>query len=156
LVHEALLYQNREHFGDVVAGFASEAARVREPVLVVLPALSHDLVRSAAAPSGADLHFEDMSARGRNPTCLLDLFGDWIDEHDGPVRVIDEPIWPGRSHAEVVEVLRHEALAGRRRPAAGAAGGRGLWLINQLCDLVELRTGDSGTTLRMHLQDATA
>src|ERR1019366_1277283 len=74
LVHEALLYQNPEHFGDVVAGFASEAARVREPVLVVLPGPSHDLVRNAAGPSGADLHFEDMSARGRNPACLLDLF----------------------------------------------------------------------------------
>jgi hypothetical protein len=49
-----------------------------------------------------------------------------------------------------------DILAGRRRPVAGADGGRGLWLINQLCDLVELRTDDSGTTLRMHLQNATA
>jgi anti-sigma regulatory factor (Ser/Thr protein kinase) len=32
-------------------------------------------------------------------------------------------------------------LAGRRRPAAMASGGRGLWLIHQLSDLVELAPG---------------
>jgi hypothetical protein len=31
--------------------------------------------------------------------------------------------------------------------------GRGLWLINQLCDLVELRSDGSGTTLRMHVRE---
>jgi len=45
-------------------------------------------------------------------------------------------------------------MAGRRRPAADAAAGRGLWLINQLCDLVELRSGAAGTTLRMHIRAA--
>jgi anti-sigma regulatory factor (Ser/Thr protein kinase) len=43
--------------------------------------------------------------------------------------------------------------AGRRRPDVDATSGRGLWLINQLCDLVELRSGESGTTLRMHVRD---
>ncbi|MGI8713249.1 MAG: anti-sigma factor RsbA family regulatory protein [Solirubrobacteraceae bacterium] len=47
-----------------------------------------------------------------------------------------------------------DVLAGRRRPAPEAPAGRGLWLINQVCDLVELRSGDAGTTLRMHLRDA--
>jgi anti-sigma regulatory factor (Ser/Thr protein kinase) len=48
-----------------------------------------------------------------------------------------------------------DALVGRRRPDHGAHSGRGLWLINQVCDLVELRTGDGGTTVRMHLREAT-
>jgi hypothetical protein len=43
---------------------------------------------------------------------------------------------------------------GRRRPDHGAETGRGLWLINQVCDLVELRTGACGTTVRMHLREA--
>lgn len=300
LVHEALLYRNPEHLSNVVAHFAIDAAQAGEPLLVVLPEASHELVRNAVAPTGADTHFEAMSARGRNPSCLLDLFEDWIAGHDGPVRVIDEPVWPGRSHAEVVEVLRHEAainhalasaeisilcpydaahldadvlegaelthprlitngtgraserygdplellagerwpqeprkdpvseldfdgdlhalrsavagdpvaemlgrerredlvfvineaatnavkhgdghcmariwqdgetvvsevqtrspladaLVGRRRPDHGAETGRGLWLINQVCDLVELRTGACGTTVRMHLREA--
>jgi anti-sigma regulatory factor (Ser/Thr protein kinase) len=44
-----------------------------------------------------------------------------------------------------------DPLAGRRRPDASRAGGRGLWLINQLCDLVGLRPGPPGTTLRLHM-----
>lgn len=45
-----------------------------------------------------------------------------------------------------------EVLAGRRRPAPDAPSGRGLWLINQVCDLVQLRTGGAGTTLRMYVR----
>ncbi|WP_234382018.1 ATP-binding protein, partial [Streptomyces sp. XY332] len=32
-----------------------------------------------------------------------------------------------------------------------ANGGRGLWMIHQLCDLVEIRASDTGLTLRMHM-----
>ena len=46
-----------------------------------------------------------------------------------------------------------DVMAGRRRPAADALEGRGLWLINQVCDLVELRSGASGMTLRMHIKE---
>ncbi len=45
-----------------------------------------------------------------------------------------------------------DVLAGRRRPPVDAVDGRGLWLINQVCDLVELRSGAAGTTLRMHVR----
>ena len=47
-----------------------------------------------------------------------------------------------------------DPLAGRRRPDPGAASGRGLWLINQVCDLVELRSGPAGASLRMHVMVA--
>ncbi|HEU4492066.1 MAG TPA: sensor histidine kinase [Jiangellales bacterium] len=44
-----------------------------------------------------------------------------------------------------------EPLAGRRRPPAGSLGGRGLWLANQLCDLVQIRCYESGTVVRLHM-----
>lgn len=44
-----------------------------------------------------------------------------------------------------------DPLAGRRLPAPGASGGHGLWLVHQVCDLVELRSGSAGTTMRMHM-----
>jgi anti-sigma regulatory factor (Ser/Thr protein kinase) len=44
-----------------------------------------------------------------------------------------------------------DPLAGRRRPDPDAISGRGLWLINQLCDLVELRNGPAGANVRMHV-----
>lgn len=41
-------------------------------------------------------------------------------------------------------------LSGRRLPTADAHGGRGLWLVNQLCDLLEVRVTPGGTTARVH------
>jgi anti-sigma regulatory factor (Ser/Thr protein kinase) len=48
--------------------------------------------------------------------------------------------------------LIDEQLVGRLRPAISQEGGRGLWLANQLCDLVQIRSsGDGGTTVRLHI-----
>jgi anti-sigma regulatory factor (Ser/Thr protein kinase) len=45
----------------------------------------------------------------------------------------------------------NDPLAGQRRPTADALAGHGLWLVYQLCDLVELLSGQEGTTVRMHM-----
>ena len=45
-----------------------------------------------------------------------------------------------------------DPLAGRRRPAAGAGNGHGLWLVHQACDLVELRSGPGETVIRLHMR----
>lgn len=42
-----------------------------------------------------------------------------------------------------------DPLAGRKRGSLGA-GGLGLWMVHQLCDLVEVRTGAAGNTVRVH------
>jgi anti-sigma regulatory factor (Ser/Thr protein kinase) len=44
-----------------------------------------------------------------------------------------------------------DRLVGRRRPARGQLGGRGLWLVNEVSDLVQIRSAPSGTTVRIHL-----
>ncbi|WP_433543891.1 anti-sigma factor RsbA family regulatory protein (plasmid) [Streptomyces sp. CA-294286] len=44
-------------------------------------------------------------------------------------------------------------LTGRRRPDPFAAsGGRGVWIMHQLCDLVEIRAEAKGLVLRLHLR----
>jgi anti-sigma regulatory factor (Ser/Thr protein kinase) len=45
-----------------------------------------------------------------------------------------------------------DPLAGRRSPNRDHPGGQGLWLVNQVCDLVELRTGPEGTVVRLHMR----
>ena len=42
-----------------------------------------------------------------------------------------------------------DPLAGRIRPRYDQRGGRGLWLIHQLCDLVQIRSNPDGTTVRI-------
>jgi anti-sigma regulatory factor (Ser/Thr protein kinase) len=44
-----------------------------------------------------------------------------------------------------------DPLAGRIAPRPDRPNGRGLWLVNQLCDLVQLRSSPAGTTLRLHI-----
>jgi anti-sigma regulatory factor (Ser/Thr protein kinase) len=44
-----------------------------------------------------------------------------------------------------------DPLAGRERSPHGHGGGRGLWLVNQLCDLVQLRSSASGNVVRVHM-----
>ncbi len=55
----------------------------------------------------------------------------------------------------VCEIADHgwiqDPLAGRVQPDSDGHGGYGLWVVNQVCDLVETRTGPAGTTTRCHI-----
>jgi anti-sigma regulatory factor (Ser/Thr protein kinase) len=42
-----------------------------------------------------------------------------------------------------------DPLVGRIRPEINSVGGRGLWLANQLCDLVQIRSFAAGAAVRL-------
>src|SRR5271170_1697469 len=44
-----------------------------------------------------------------------------------------------------------DPLAGRRQPSLEAMGGHGLWIVNQVCDEVEMHSDETGTTIRLHM-----
>jgi anti-sigma regulatory factor (Ser/Thr protein kinase) len=44
-----------------------------------------------------------------------------------------------------------ESMVGRLRPRPDDESGRGIWLANQLCDLVQIRSSSSGTVVRLHV-----
>ncbi|MDP1805845.1 MAG: anti-sigma factor RsbA family regulatory protein, partial [Acidimicrobiales bacterium] len=44
-----------------------------------------------------------------------------------------------------------QPLVGRARPTYEQESGRGLWMVNQLCDLVQLRSSPAGTVVRLHM-----
>lgn len=58
-------------------------------------------------------------------------------------------------HALICEIRDQgridEPLVGRERPGAGAAARRGLWLANQLCDLVQIRCLPAESVVRLHM-----
>lgn len=45
-----------------------------------------------------------------------------------------------------------DPLAGVLPPDASQSGGHGLWLVNQVCDLVQIRSDAAGTLIRLHMQ----
>lgn len=45
-----------------------------------------------------------------------------------------------------------DPLAGRIRPDTAREAGYGLWLVNQLCDLVQIRSHPSGSIVRVHMR----
>ena len=100
--------------------FMQEAAAVGEPVLVALPGSHLEHVREALGDDMADARLEDLEEVGRNPGRLLSMIEEWVASHDGHARVVSEVVWPGRSRAEAVEALRHEALVNHALAGSGA------------------------------------
>jgi anti-sigma regulatory factor (Ser/Thr protein kinase) len=114
--------------------------------------IDHDLfglrrfVRATAARAGLDgTRLDDLLLAANEAAANTLLHGG----ASGTVR-----IWTAE-RTVVCEVADHghlaDPLAGRRIPRATQPGGRGLWLMNQLCDLVELRPAAAGLTLRLHM-----
>jgi anti-sigma regulatory factor (Ser/Thr protein kinase) len=49
------------------------------------------------------------------------------------------------------EGILTDPLAGMHKPPPDATGGHGLWLVRQVCDLVELHSDENGTIVRFHM-----
>ena len=67
-----------------------------------------------------------------------------------------EILWWSEPGRFLCEIRDHNPIAdplvGRVRPDPTRGGGRGMWLIHQLCDLVQIREpGDGTKTIRLHL-----
>jgi len=63
-------------------------------------------------------------------------------------------VWPeaGSVVAELGDLAAvDDPLAGREWPPPVAGPARGLWLANQLCDLVQVRSFDAGAVVRLHV-----
>ncbi len=106
--HEALLYDGPD---DLLAGavpYIREGLERDEPVLVAVDAEKIAALSDALGPS--EVTFVDMRELGRNPARIIPAWQDFRARHDGPIRGIGEPIWPGRGAAELVECQLHEAL----------------------------------------------
>jgi anti-sigma regulatory factor (Ser/Thr protein kinase) len=62
----------------------------------------------------------------------------WYDEKEIVCQIHDEGVIT-------------DPLAGRRQPSLEALGGHGLWIVNQVCDQVEMQSDGTGTTIRLHM-----
>lgn len=111
--HEALFYDSPDAFMAGVLPFVRAAVRAQEPILVVLSAAKIDRLREELGAAAEPVLFADIAEVGTNPARIIPAWQQFLSAHAAPgrrMRGIGEPIWAGRSAAELVECERHEAL----------------------------------------------
>jgi anti-sigma regulatory factor (Ser/Thr protein kinase) len=111
--HEALLYAGADEFVDRSLSFIREGLTADEPVLVMVGAPKIDTLRAQLDGDAGGVHFADMGQVGANPARIIPAWRDFVSQQSVPgrsMRGIGEPIWAGRSAAELVECQRHESL----------------------------------------------
>ncbi len=108
--HIAMFYRSAADYVDGVASFVRDGLVAGLPVLVAVPPAALQRLRPALAAEAGSLTFTDMSELGRNPARIIPAFRQFTDRHPGGSIFVCEPIWAGRTAAEVAEATRHEDL----------------------------------------------
>jgi anti-sigma regulatory factor (Ser/Thr protein kinase) len=107
-------------------------------------AVTREFVRSRAAAAGlAPMRVTDivfaLNELATNSLC-----------HGGGTGTVFSWRRPGAAIFEIRDPGRiPDAMLGRMRPDPFQESGRGLWLVNELCDLVQVRSGAGGTRIRL-------
>jgi anti-sigma regulatory factor (Ser/Thr protein kinase) len=127
--HEAFFYTGQDEFLAGILSFIRDALWADEPVLVAVDEPKIAAIKASLNGHGnTDLvQFAEMGELGKNPACIIPAWREFVDEYGGrgrPIRGVGEPIWPGRTDAELVECHHHEALLN-----LAFADMAGFWLI---------------------------
>jgi anti-sigma regulatory factor (Ser/Thr protein kinase) len=111
-VHPALLYRTDEEYVAGTGPFIRDGLAAGEPVAVAVPDRNLHLVREALDGDADRVLLRDMTVAGRNPGRIIPaVLLAFANAHPGQrVRLIGEPIWPGRTVTEYPACAQHEAL----------------------------------------------
>ncbi|MEV0387849.1 sensor histidine kinase [Nonomuraea sp. NPDC050643] len=120
-VHPALFYRSGREYTTATTAFIREGLAAGEPVAVAVPARNLALIEGELGTDADSVLRLDMTRAGRNPGRIIPaVLREFADRHPRRhVRIIGEPIWPGRTATEYPACAQHEALinlsfAGRR------------------------------------------
>ena len=114
--------------------YRSDLSQVR--ALVLQQAMEAGLAEGRA--NDLVLAVSEVAANTLRHTRSSGTLGIWHDQ--------DEIVCEIRDGGTITDVS-----VGRHKPAPDASGGHGLWIVRQVCDLVELTSDANGTTVRMHM-----
>ncbi|MCF1510167.1 anti-sigma factor RsbA family regulatory protein [Streptomyces glomeratus] len=111
-VHPALFYRGAQQYVAGTVPFVLAGLAAGEPVAVAAPPDRLQLIRDGLGARADEVRFVDMTEAGRNPGRIIPaVLRGFADAHrDGRVRIIGEPIWPGRTPVEYPACVQHEAL----------------------------------------------
>ena len=111
--HETLFYSGEGGFLTGTVPFIEDALCAEEPVLIAVGKAKITLLEEALGEGAQRVTFADMRVLGSNPARIIPAWRTFLQDRapDGrPVRGIGEPIWAGRTAAELTECQRHESL----------------------------------------------
>jgi len=110
--HEAFFYPGGDDgFVRGTLGLVTDAVEDDAAVLVAVAPRRAQALREALGDRADQVGFADMHELGRNPARIIAVWDEFLDEHGRKHSLgIGEPVWPGRSPAELSECERHEAL----------------------------------------------
>jgi anti-sigma regulatory factor (Ser/Thr protein kinase) len=139
----------------VTAGFAeplSDPPADAEELTVTVTAL-HDarhLVRARAHDAGLGERSDDFVL------AVNEVLSNSLHHarDDGVLRVWEDPdglVCEVRDGGHILQ-----PMIGREEPSIGQIGGHGIWLVNLVCDLVQVRSSADGSTVRMQMNRAAA
>lgn len=110
--HPALFYRGDREYVLATTAFVREGLALGEPVAVAVPGPHLELIEDELGDQVRGVRLVDLAMAGRNPGRIIPaVLRDFADRHpDQHVRIIGEPVWPGRSAAELPACAQHEAL----------------------------------------------
>ncbi|MFI9648267.1 anti-sigma factor RsbA family regulatory protein [Streptomyces sp. NPDC052040] len=112
-VHPALFYRGTQEYATGTVPFVLDGLAAGEPVAVAAPPDRLAVVRDGLGAQADEVCFVDMTQAGRNPGWIIPgVLRRFTDAHggDGRVRIVGEPVWPGRTAMEYPACVQHEAL----------------------------------------------
>jgi len=109
--HPAFLYRGTDEYLSGIIPFVLEGLAAGESVAVAVPTPNLALVRAGLGVLAKSIEFIDMTEAGRNPGRIIPgVLMAFANAHPGPVRLVGEPMWAGRSTVEAPACAQHEAL----------------------------------------------
>ena len=111
LVHAAFFYRDVDQYLGTLAPFILEGVALGEQVLVAVPPEKLQLLRRALGGQPPGVRLSDMAEGGGNPARMFTLFADaTASDPNQPVRMVGEPVWPGRHGDVYAACVENEAL----------------------------------------------
>jgi anti-sigma regulatory factor (Ser/Thr protein kinase) len=160
--HPIVSRDGAEDVSHTYCGIDRVAARFAEPLsdpppdaeelTVTVRALrdARDLVRARAQDAGLGERSDDFVL------AVNEVLSNSLHHahEDGVLRVWDDPdglVCEVRDGGHI-----SQPMVGREEPSVGQIGGHGIWLVNLVCDLVQVRSSADGSTVRMQMNRGVA
>jgi anti-sigma regulatory factor (Ser/Thr protein kinase) len=114
LVHAALFYRSEQEYLDGIVPFLIDGLEMGQPVMAAVPGDNLAVLRDGLGDAAGSVVLADMTEIGRNPGRILGTAARFVAENPGRrVRIVGEPLWPGRSEDEYPACVRMEALSNK-------------------------------------------